>query len=102
MAEATAQEAIGPQSVRTEAPVERVILLGIDGLEWEVLSPLVASGRVPNLARFLERGASGEIYTTLPTYSPILWATIATGKTRNEHGIRGFAQKTATTRANCE
>jgi hypothetical protein len=72
-----------------------VILLGIDGLSWNVLTPLVNAGRVPNLARFLARGASGELYTTIPTYSPIIWATIATGKTRDEHGIRGFAQRSA-------
>jgi hypothetical protein len=82
-------------ATRSEAPVSRVILLGIDGLSWNVLTPLVESGRVPNLARFLARGASGELYTTIPTYSPIIWATIATGKTRDEHGIGGFAQRSA-------
>lgn len=75
------------------AAVSRVVLVGIDGLAWSVLQPLVDEGRVPNFERFLARGASGELHTMLPTYSPILWATIATGRTAGEHGIEGFAAK---------
>jgi len=82
-----------PPVAGAEGPVARVILLGIDGLAWRVLQPLVDAGRVPNFARFLARGASGELVTMLPTYSPILWATIATGRTAGEHGIRGFASR---------
>lgn len=82
--------------VEVETPVARVLLLGIDGLEWSVLGPMLDSGRMPNFARFIARGAAGQLHTMLPTYSPILWATIATGRTASEHGIEGFAAKSPT------
>ncbi|MFQ5823233.1 MAG: alkaline phosphatase family protein [bacterium] len=77
--------------------VNRVILIGLDGLEWRVVEPLVANGTMPNLARFLERGASGRLLTLLPTLSPSIWATVATGKLPDEHGIEGFVRRVAYT-----
>jgi len=75
----------GPQPL-----VDQVILVGVDGLDWRVLSPLIESGSMPNFARFVSRGASGELDTLLPTYSPNIWASIATGKLPRKHGIDDF------------
>ena len=76
--------------------VERVILIGLDGVDWKVLGPLIDEGALPNLARFIDRGVSGELATlppTLaPTYSPIIWASVATGKLPAAHGITGFGK----------
>jgi hypothetical protein len=72
-------------------PVPRkVVLVGIDGAEWSVLDRLRAAGRVPVLARLLERGARGSLATLRPTLSPALWTTIATGETPAAHGVENF------------
>jgi arylsulfatase A-like enzyme len=75
---------------------DRVVLIGLDGLDWKVLEPLLASGAMPNLARFIARGAAGELATLplaiAPTYSPIIWASVATGKLPAKHGITGFGR----------
>lgn len=68
----------------------RVLLVGADGLEWHVLQPLLAQGKCPNLRALMQRGAFGSLATMVPTLSPILWTTIATGKQPEQHGIRGF------------
>ncbi len=68
----------------------RVLLVGADGLEWRVLQPLFAQGKCPNLRRLMERGGFGRLSTMVPTLSPILWTTIATGKQPEQHGIHGF------------
>jgi hypothetical protein len=75
---------------RTAEPLAPVLLVGVDGLEWNVLRPLLADGRCPNLRALMERGTFGRLGTMVPTLSPILWTTIATGKMPQYHGIKGF------------
>lgn len=66
------------------------MVIGVDGLEWRVLDPLIAEGKLPNLARFIAGGARGELTTLAPAYSPVIWATVATGKLPQKHGITHF------------
>ena len=70
-----------------------ILLVGIDGFEWDVLLPLVREGEMPTIASLMERGAYGLLETTRPTFSPILWTSIATGKSADQHGIRGFVRR---------
>jgi predicted AlkP superfamily phosphohydrolase/phosphomutase len=76
-------------------PVARVLVVGADGLEWNVLRPLLASGKCKNLRALMERGAYGHLSTFVPTLSPILWTSIATGKMPDQHGIHGFTDADA-------
>jgi hypothetical protein len=69
-----------------------VLLVGVDGFEWDVALPLLAAGRMPHLAGLMQRGAYGLLETSQPTFSPVLWTTIATGKQPPEHGIGGFVK----------
>jgi len=69
-----------------------VLVVGVDGFEWDVALPLLAEGRMPHLAGLMERGAYGLLETSQPTFSPILWTTIATGKDARAHGIGGFVK----------
>jgi predicted AlkP superfamily phosphohydrolase/phosphomutase len=76
-------------------PVARVLVVGADGLEWNVLRPLLAAGKCKNLRALMERGAYGHLSTFVPTLSPILWTSIATGKMPDQHGIHGFTDADA-------
>ncbi len=71
-------------------PAAPVLLVGVDGLEWEVLRPLMESGRCPNLRKLAESGSFGKLGTFIPTHSPVVWTSIATGKRMEEHGITSF------------
>jgi predicted AlkP superfamily pyrophosphatase or phosphodiesterase len=74
-----------------EAPiVKEVVVVGVDGLEWRVLDPLIDAGQTPNLARFVRAGTRGRLITLAPAYSPVIWASMATGKLPSKHGITGF------------
>lgn len=64
-----------------------VLLLGIDGLEWRVMLPMLRAGELPALAGLMSRGAFGKLETIQPTLSPLVWTTIATGKLPAKHGI---------------
>src|SRR6185369_1943441 len=52
-------------------------------------------GTLPNLARLRREGASGVLLSEEPMLSPILWTTIATGRSPSEHGILGFLTQQA-------
>ena len=77
----------GPPHADQEAPV---LVIGMDGLEWDLLLPLLDSGDLPNMAKMMGRGAFGFLDTLHPTWSPRIWTSVATGKEPEEHGVLDF------------
>jgi Flp pilus assembly protein TadD len=69
---------------------ERTLVLGFDGLDPETVDLLLSEGKLPTFAKLRREGAYGRLKTFKPTLSPILWTTIATGKTPDQHGIGHF------------
>ena len=65
----------------------KVVLVGIDGADWQILDPLIAAGKVPVLARLRREGAWAGLRSMDPMLSPLLWTSIATGKPPEEHGV---------------
>jgi hypothetical protein len=83
--------AIDPASIpRGARPAERILVLALDGASWRFLEPLLAEGKLPNLARLKEDGVFARLTTLEPTVSPAIWTTIATGFLPKRHGILGF------------
>lgn len=75
-----------------ERLAQRVLLIGWDAADWQIIRPLVERGGMPNFKRFLDEGAWGNIATLDPILSPILWNSIATGKRADKHDILGFME----------
>ncbi len=71
---------------------KRVLLVGWDAADWQVISPLLDAGKMPALNHLVETGAMGNIATLQPCLSPILWTSIATGKLADKHGVLGFVE----------
>ncbi len=72
----------------------KVLLIGVDAGEWDVLGPLLDQKRVPTFARLRDGGAAGKLRSLEPlTKSPIIWASIATGKVPMKHGVSDFFVK---------
>lgn len=75
----------------TGVPPGRVLVIGLDGAEWNLIRPMLAAGELPNLKKLIDRGVSGDLKSLVPLQkSPAIWTTIATGRAPEEHGIRGF------------
>lgn len=55
---------------------------------------MIDRGELPNLARLVAGGSSGNMGTLEPRLSPMLWTSIATGKRPPKHGIFGFSEPT--------
>jgi predicted AlkP superfamily phosphohydrolase/phosphomutase/tetratricopeptide (TPR) repeat protein len=70
----------------------RVLLLGWDAADWNIIYPLIEAGKMPVLEKFIETGVSGPIATLQPILSPMLWTSIATGKRADKHDILGFVE----------
>ncbi len=71
---------------------KKVLLIGWDGADWQMIRPLVEQGKMPVLKSLLERGVSGNLATIQPILSPMLWNSIASGKRADKHGIYGFLE----------
>lgn len=83
-----------PACARSD-PRPPVFVLGADGLEWSVAEALLKEGKMPNLQRLLDEGVGGRLATAVPTFSPALWTTIATGREPRDHGIPFFSETDA-------
>jgi predicted AlkP superfamily phosphohydrolase/phosphomutase/tetratricopeptide (TPR) repeat protein len=77
---------------RSEALPDRVLLIGWDAADWQVIRPLIDAGLMPTLKSLCLRGASGNLASMQPMLSPILWNSIATGRRPEAHGVLGFTE----------
>lgn len=69
----------------------RVLCLGIDGADYDLVRDLVAQGRLPTLARLSREGAFGPLRSTVPAITPTAWSSFLTGLNPGGHGIFNFA-----------
>lgn len=70
----------------------RVVVIGIDGASWDYLEPLIASGRLPNLARLQRGGAWGRLRSVACHFTPPAWTTLFTGQPPARTGIYSFGR----------
>jgi predicted AlkP superfamily phosphohydrolase/phosphomutase len=73
----------------------RTVVIGLDGVVWRVLDPLIDEGFMPRLASLRDRGAWGVLDSTVPTYTPPAWTSAITGVNPGRHGIYGFIEGNA-------
>lgn len=78
-------------SWRNQPVSSPILLIGVDGIDWDLALPLIAEGRMPTLERLMDQGRYGFLETLTPTVSPVIWTTVATGMPKSSHGINGFA-----------
>src|SRR6266566_2656112 len=50
--------------------VPKVVVIGLDAATWTVIRPLVAEGKMPNLAKLMKAGVSGTLESILPPITP--------------------------------
>jgi len=70
----------------------RVLLVGVDGADPDVLDRLIGSGKLPTFARLKREGAYGRLRSREPLLSPIVWTSIATGRKGQDHGVLDFVE----------
>ncbi len=71
---------------------QRLLIVGWDAADWILIDRLFAAGKLPNLRRLVEAGTRADLGTLEPKLSPLLWTSIATGKTADKHGVLNFVE----------
>jgi len=77
------------QARRFDRPV---LLIGLDAASWANLDLSIEAGAMPVMETLKTRSAWGELESEDPTWSPVIWTTIATGREGSGHGILDFAK----------
>lgn len=70
----------------------KILLIGWDAADWQIIYPLLAKGEMPALQSLIKKGVYGNMNTMNPPFSPMLWSSVATGKTPDKHGVLGFIE----------
>ena len=76
-----------------KALADKILVLGIDGMDPRKTRTFVDEGLMPHTKALIERGAQRQDLVLLggvPTITPPMWTTLATGATPATHGITCF------------
>ena len=76
--------------MKRKALTNKLLVLGVDGMDPRISKKLLSEGKMPNLQKFVERGSAREdlhLLGAIPTITPPCWTTLATGTYPGTHGI---------------
>src|SRR5262249_20105791 len=71
-------------------PRAHVIVVGVNGMEWDIVRPLLLRGEMKNLAGVIERGVYGKLRTVSAPNCPKVYTALATRAEPEKNGITGF------------
>ncbi len=73
--------------------VQRVVIVGLDGLEPSRVRKLLAEGKLPNFQQLARHGTMSDLASTLPPISPVAWSSFQTGVNPGKHNIYDFLNR---------
>jgi predicted AlkP superfamily phosphohydrolase/phosphomutase len=68
----------------------RIVILGLDGLDYTLTDQMLAEGKLPNMAALRKKGCFKPLGTTLPSISPVAWSSFQTGTNPGKHNVYDF------------
>jgi predicted AlkP superfamily phosphohydrolase/phosphomutase len=72
---------------------QRLIILGIDGMDPQLLDRFMREGKMPNFAKLEAQGDFRPLTTSIPPQSPVAWSNLITGMNAGGHGIFDFIHR---------
>jgi len=73
--------------------MEKVLVLGMDGLDPQLLEKFMDEGRLPHFKRLADQGGYTPLGTSIPPQSPVAWSNFITGGNPGTHGIFDFIHR---------
>jgi predicted AlkP superfamily phosphohydrolase/phosphomutase len=73
--------------------IDRLVILGLDGMDPILTEKFMSEGKLPNLSRLKERGSYSPLETTIPSISPVAWSSFMTGCHPAKHNIFDFLSR---------
>jgi predicted AlkP superfamily phosphohydrolase/phosphomutase len=86
-------KAVRGQRAYKKGSIDRLVILGLDGMEPTLAEKFMAEGKLPNLARLKKEGAYARLKTTTPAISPVAWSSFMTGSEPSKHNIFDFLSR---------
>jgi predicted AlkP superfamily phosphohydrolase/phosphomutase len=71
----------------------RVIMLGFDGMDYNLTLKYMDQGDLPNFSRLEEMGIISPLLSTFPPESPVAWSAMITGTNPGKTGIFDFLRR---------
>ena len=68
----------------------RVLVIGLDGMTFDVLRPLIDQGLLPAFQASLTQAAWSPLLSTIPPFTAPAWTTFMTGMNPGWHGVTNF------------
>ena len=79
--------------LRTKGLTDKLLMLGIDGMDPRFTKRMIAEGKMPNTKKLMEMGSCRDdlmLLGAVPTITPPMWATLGTGCYPMTHGIMDY------------
>jgi predicted AlkP superfamily phosphohydrolase/phosphomutase len=68
----------------------RTVIIGLDGVPFEMIEHFAGTGVMPNTAKIISDGVFKKMLSSIPEVSSVAWSSMITGKNPAEHGVFGF------------
>ncbi len=83
------------QKAFKKSKINKLIILGLDGLEPKLVERYMSEGRLPNFSKLKKEGSYARLKTTTPAISPVAWSSFMTGANPSKHNIFDFLTRNA-------
>jgi predicted AlkP superfamily phosphohydrolase/phosphomutase len=82
--------AIRYRRVFARSRIKKVVVLGLDGLDYGLTKKWLDEGKLPNFAKLRDQGCFKPLASTIPPISPVAWSSFQTGANPGKHNIFDF------------
>ena len=70
--------------------MHKTIIIGIDGVPYNLMKHLSEKGIMPNFRQLTKEGVFTKMHSSIPEISSVSWSSIITGENPGMHGVFGF------------
>lgn len=69
-----------------------LLMIGLDGATFKILTPLIQSGHLPNLEKIVHDSYNATLLSTVPPVTALAWPTIMSGLNPGNHGLLSWQE----------
>ena len=81
------------QRAYKKSNIDRLVILGLDGMEPSLVEKYMSEGKLPHLSKIKKMGVYAKLQTTTPAISPVAWSSFMTGTSPSKHNIFDFLSR---------
>jgi predicted AlkP superfamily phosphohydrolase/phosphomutase len=70
----------------------RVMILGLDGVPWQILNKWVEEGILPNIGKLRDKSSTAGLRSSIQPLTAPAWSSFMTGKNPGQHDIFDFVR----------